>query len=70
MWGKEQGSTERFGQRGDVVWFGNEGLLRQRGVKGALSLHTMQYGEYKVKIKHAGGVSLAKRACAVRCMQL
>ena len=34
MWGKEQGSKEKFGQRGDVAWFGNEGLLRQRGVKG------------------------------------
>lgn len=35
MWGTEQGSKERFGQRGGVTWFGNEGLLRQRGLKAA-----------------------------------
>lgn len=35
LWGTEQGSKERFGQRGDVTWFGIEGLLRQRGLKAA-----------------------------------
>lgn len=31
----EGARKQSFGQRGDVAWFGNERLVRQRGVEGA-----------------------------------